>query len=142
MVMNQKPTGRALSMPAGLFWGGAVSLVITIISAAILAKLLDAEILAWENVGYGVMALLLLSTVSGAVTAYSKIKRQRLITCLLSGVIYLGILMSITALFFGGQYDSVGVTAVLVLGGSCAAGLLGMRNGGGGKRKKSIMRNR
>ncbi len=142
MVTNQKPTGRASSMPAGLLIGAAGSLIITLIAAFILAKLLDAETLPWENVGYGVMILLLLSSMVGALLAYGKIKRQRMMVCMLSGVIYFGILMSITALFFGGQYDSVGVTALLILGGCGSVGLLGMREKRAGKRKKITQHHR
>lgn len=136
MVANQKPTGRATSMPVGLTYGEGVSLGVTLISAAILAKLVDLEKLPWENIGYGIIVLLLLASFSGAMTAYAKIKRQRILVCLISGAIYFGTLLSITALFFGGQYEAVGVTALLVLGGSAAAGLLGLRTGGSGKRHK------
>lgn len=133
MVVNQKPTGRAMSMPAGLAFGAFTSLGVTLLAAAVLAKLVDMEKLAWENIGYGIMILLLLASFCGAMAAFAKIKRQRLLVCAVSGAVYFGILLSITALFFGGQFDSVGVTAVLVLVGSAAAGLLGLR---GGRRRK------
>ncbi len=136
MVVNQKPTGRAASMPAGLAIGAAVSLGITLVFAAVLAKLVDMEKLPWENIGYGIIALLLSASFSGAMTAYAKVKRQRIPVCLISGAIYFGMLLSITALFFGGQYEAVGVTALLVLGGSAAAGLLGLRTGESRKHHK------
>lgn len=142
MVVNQKPTGRALSMPAGLAFGGVISLGVTLITAAILAKLVDMEKLPWENIGYGITVLLLLASFSGAMAAYAKIKRQRLLVCAASGGIYFGILLSITAFFFGGQYEAVGVTAALVLSGSTAAGLLGLRDGRKGKRGKVRLPNR
>lgn len=138
MVNYHKPTGRALSMPAGLIYGAAVSLTITILSALLLAKMLDAEVIAWENVGYGIMILLLMSSTLGSLSACGKIKRQRLVVCALSGAIYFGLLMSITALFFGGQYEAVGVTAILILGGSTSAGLLGLQKERGGRRRNSI----
>ncbi len=136
MVANQKITVRASSMPAGLAVGGCVSLGTTLLLAAGLAKLVDMEILAWENIGYGIMLLLLLSSFLGAMTAFARIKRQRLLVCLVSGGIYLALLLSITALFFGGQYEAVGVTALLVLGGSGAAALLGLCGGKGRGRFK------
>ncbi len=37
---------------------------------------------------------------------------------------------------FGGQYSAVGTTALLVLAGSGAAALLGLRQGRGAKRTK------
>lgn len=125
-----------MSMPAGLAVGAAASLGMTLLSAAILAKLVDMETVAWENIGYGIVILLVLASFFGAMTAYAKIKRQRLLVCGVSGVIYFGILLAITALFFGGQYEAVGVTAGLVFGGSACAWLLGLRGGGSKNRKK------
>lgn len=128
--MNKKPTGRAVSIPAGLTWGGIVSLGSTLLFAAVIAKLLDMEKITWENVGYGVMCILLAASFLGAEFAYGKIKRQRIVVCLMSGLVYFVILLCITALFFGGQYEAVGVIFALVIGGSGCAGILGMREKG------------
>ncbi len=127
MVMDRKPTGRTSSMAGGLTAGGCVSLTTTLAAVALLAKLVDMERVAWENVGYGIAAALLLSSYLGAITAYGKIRRQRLMVCTAAGAVYFGILLSVTALFFGGQYEAVGVTAALVFGGSTTAGLIGLR---------------
>lgn len=135
MVINQKPTGRASSIQAGLVFGAVISLSATMLAAVVLAKLIESEKMPWESVGYGILALLLISSFLGSVSAYSKIKRQRLMVCLLSGFIYFGILLSITALLFGGQYEAVGETAALVFAGSGTAGLLGLKEKRGGKRK-------
>ena len=136
MVTNRKVSGKAYSLPAGLAYGTVISLGITLVSAAVIGKLVDMEKMSWENVGYGVMVLLLAASFLGAVAAYGKIKRQRLPVCLLSGLLYYGTLLLITALFFGGQFEAVGVTAALVLAGSGTAGLIGMRESRGGKKRK------
>lgn len=142
MTTNRKPTGTAVSIPAGLAAGSIVSLAVTCVSTAVLAKLVDSEKLPWENIGYGIAIMLMLSSFCGAMTAFRKIKRQRLMVCMASGGIYFAMLLSATALFFGGQYEAVGVTALLVLGGSLSAGLLGLRGGKGrpGSRKRSSHR--
>ena len=44
--------------------------------------------------------------------------------CLLTGVCYYLALLAMTALFFGGQYSALGVTALAVLAGSGGAALL------------------
>lgn len=142
MVTNRKPTGRASSMPAGLLFGAAVSMTITLLSAAVLAKLTAAEVIEESRIGYGVMIMLLAASFVGAMGAYFKIKRQRLAVCALSGVIYFLMLLCITALFFGGQYEAVGVTGALVLGGSLTAGILGSVPKRGGKRGKIKLPNR
>lgn len=136
MVVNQKVTGRASSMPGGLAFGAAISVGLTLLIAGILTWLVSEEKLAWENIGYGIMVLLLISSFAGALAAYGRIKRQRMLVCGIAGVVYFGILLSLTALFFGGQYDGMPVTALLILGGSAAAGLLGLGGNRGGKRRK------
>ena len=136
MVVNRKPTGRAMSIPAGLAVGGICSLSMTLLLTAVLAKLIETEAVGEENIGYGVMVILVLSAFIGALAAFGRVKRQRMLVCGASGLVYFGILMSMTALFFGGQYSSVGLTALLVILGCMAAGLLGLWQGRGGKRKK------
>lgn len=142
MVVNQKVTGKAVSVPMGLLIGCGVSMGMTLAAAAALAKLLDSERLAWENVGYGIEATLILASFCGAMTACGKIKRQRLVVCGVSAVLYFSLLLAITALFFGGQYETVWLTAILILVGSGGAALLGLRGEGKGRRKKIKIRNR
>lgn len=140
-MTNGKRTGRTMSMPAGLAVGGVTSLTITLAGTAALAWLIHREVMAMENVGYGIMCLILAASFLGAVTAFRKIRRRRVLVCTGAGVVYLGILLAITALFFGGQYSAVGVTSLLVLCGSLCAGLLGLRQGRGvGRRKIKLSR--
>lgn len=136
MTVNRKPTGRASAMPAGLAIGGLSSLVLTLLGASILAKLVEAEMMKESSIGYGVMIMLLLASYLGAMMSFWRIKRQRMVVCLASGAIYFVILLGITALFFGGQYSAVGVTALLVFCGSGVAALLGLRENRGGNRRK------
>lgn len=136
MVVNRKVTGKASSMPAGLAVGGSVSLGLTVLLAAVIAKLVDSGKLAEESIGYGVMGLLLCASMAGALAAHGRIKRQRLLVAALSGLVYMATLLAITALFFGGQYEAVGVTALLVFGGSMVTALLGTGPKRGGKRRK------
>lgn len=142
MKGTQKLTGRAMSMPGGLAAGAAVSLAVTLFSAALIANMVDTGRLPEEKIGYGIMVLLLAASFLGAVVANGRIKRQRLMVSMLSGGIFFLILLSITALFFGGQYSGVGVTAGLILAGSGAAALLGLRQGRGGKRPKTKLKYR
>lgn len=141
-MATQKITGKASSVPVGLFYGAITSMGTTLLIAGILAKLIDGEAMAWENIGYGIMLLLLLASFLGANVASGKIKRQHLLICLMSGMTYMAILLSITALFFGGQYDGIWVTLLLVLGGSLSAALLRTHEKRGGKRYKKSMRPR
>ncbi len=136
MVVNQKNTGRALSMPKGLAWGAATSLAITIAGTAFVSRLIHSETIEESAIGYAVMGMLLLGAYLGALVAINKIKRQRLAVCMISGGIYLVMLLGITALFFGGQYEAVGVTACLIFGGSFLAVLSEKRPGRRGKGRR------
>ena len=112
--------GKAASMPVGFFLGGVASLVVTIVTSGILAWLVISQKISENQIGYGVMVLLILASFSGAEVSYRKIKRQRLVVSMVAGVIYFGILLSMTAFFFGGQYNAVGESALMVL---CGCGL-------------------
>lgn len=142
MVLNHKPTGRAVSMPAGLMFGAFISMGMTVLAVGLIAKLVGSEYIKETQIGYGIMVTLLASSFFGALAAAGKIKRQRLMVCALSGLIFFLTLLSITALFFGGQYEAVGVTAILVLGGSLLAVLAGGRSESRGKGRKIRKANR
>ena len=139
MTMNHKPSGRAASIPVGLASGAIASLAVTILGSAIIAKLVDAEILDEEKIGYGIMVLLLVASWMGAVVSYSRIKRRRMLICMLSGAVYMLTLLAITALFFGGQYSGVGATLLMVLCGAVLAVLPAFnQNNRAGKKKIKI----
>ena len=136
MTVNRKPTGRALPLPAGLLWGLLWSIVLSIAGALITGKLVDSEVLPEKGIGYGAMVTLLVSSFAGAKCAVGKVKRLRIQVGLASGVIYLLTLLAATALFFGGQYSAVGVTALLIFGGSMLASLPERERRGGKPARK------
>lgn len=124
MTVFSASGGKATSMPVGFFLGGVASLAVTIVTSGILAWLVISQKLPENQIGYGVMVLLALASFSGAKVSYRKIKRQRLVVSMVAGAIYFGILLSMTALFFGGQYNAVGESALMVLCGCALAFLL------------------
>ena len=135
MVTQRKATGRASSLPAGLAWGALVSLGLTLIGSGVVAFLVHRGTMAVNSIGYGAMVILVLSALSGAWMAFKKIKRLRLQVCLISGGIYYLMLLGMTMLFFGGQFQGMGVTALMVACGSILAILGGFSKGRGGKRR-------
>ena len=124
MTINQKPTGRASSMAAGLTIGAIASLCVTVLICAIGAHMISTEILPQNQIGYCAITALLSATIMGAAVASGKIKRRKVMVCLLSGLIYICTLLALTALLFGGQYQGIGVTLITVGIGSIAATLL------------------
>ncbi len=136
MVVNRKVTGRASSMAGGLAMGGLVSLGATVLGAAGIAWLVNSGRLSGAHMGYSIMVLLTLGAWMGAMVAAGRVKRRRVLVCAGAGIIHFLILMSITALFFGGQYSGVEVTALMVLCGASLAILPGFRRPKGGKLPK------
>lgn len=124
MVVNQKVTGRASSVPAGLATGALTGLAITLIISYLAAFMASRELLNRDMFGYCAMAVLILASFVGAKVAVAKIKKMPLQMAAASGLVLYVLLLSMTALFFGGQYDAMGVTLVLVLIGSGAGGIL------------------
>lgn len=125
MVMNRKPTGTAMSMPAGIGIGVALAAIMTMAGAAVLAWLVNGSVMPETGFGYGAMAVLLLSSLAGSWLAAILVKHQRLIVCLATGAVYFVLLLGLTAFCFGGQYQGVVPTAVLVTGGSLASAMVG-----------------
>lgn len=130
MVVNRKVTGTASAMPVGLAMGLGISLGATMLGCAVLAWLISQETVPQSGIGYGSVVILLVSSLLGAGVACGRIKRRRMLVCVLSGVCYFASLICITALFFGGQYQGMGVTALVILAGSLCIGLLGLRGDG------------
>lgn len=142
MTVNRRVTGRASTMPVGLTMAALASLGVTFAGAALTGYLISRDLLQESSIGYCAMALILLSSVTGAAVAVGKIKRQRVLVCGISGAIYFAVLLSMTALVFGGQYQGIGVTALLVLAGSVLVVLLGLRGEKKPKYRKRKISNR
>ena len=115
-------SGKTKSVPAGLALAAAVSLCVTAVISAGIAYFIHAETITWSQAGYWILGMLLAASFLGAKSAYAAVRRQRLLVSLLSGLVYWGLLLCVTALFFGGDYEAVGETAGIILAGTgCAA---------------------
>ena len=137
MFGNKKRSGTALSIPTGLGVGLLIGLSVTIAGAALTAWLIATEKIGEGSAGYAAMVILALSAGLGALTAVYLIKKQRLQVSMLSGVCYYLALLAMTALFFGGQYQGMGVSAIIVLAVCVVIAFLPLKNSQArGKRKK------
>ena len=138
MERKSRNGGRAKSIPAGLALGCVLSVGITVIFAGIVAKLIDLEKMKETAIGYSALGILLAASYLGCVTAGEAIKHRKAMVCGLGALIYYLILVSATALFFGGEYRGMGVTALVVLCGGVLAFMTTARKGreGSGKRKR------
>ena len=129
METAKKVRGTALSMPKGIALGTLISVMITALLAAVLAWLLMTDKIKKEASGYLMMGIPMLASFLGSWMSAAKIKRRWMLVCSITGGIYFLSLLAVTAICFGGNYQSVGVTGLLVLGGSLLSGMLGLTKG-------------
>lgn len=128
----------AKSMPIGLALGVVLGLILTIGGAVLTSYLIISGKIGEQAMGYCAIIIILLSSSIGALLAACLVKRRWLVVCLGVGGIYYLLLLAITALFFGGQYQGMGVTALAVLGGCGAVGLLGLNHGNRPQKRRKI----
>ncbi len=131
-----KRNGKSVSITKGMVLSGIVSTGMTTFAALLLAFMLDKEHITWQQAGYWIMGILFLSSFMGAKTATTAISYHQLVVSCMSATLYMGILLSITALFFGGNYESVAVTAGIVIAGSGCAAMLSLPRKHSGRKIK------
>lgn len=138
MAMNRKISGRPKTLPAGILLGWLGSLSVTLAGAAILAYLISGEKISQNGIGVWSMIVLILACALGCWIAAALTKSRRLMVCGVTAAIYYLSLIGMTALFFGGQYEGMGVTALAVLAGAVIVILLGIVTNKQGKHKVKI----
>lgn len=125
------------SIPKAIGLSLIISATITVLGTVAGAYLIQKEMILQENMGIVVIAVLTLGSAAGAFAAMYTAKRMKLQTSILSGVSYYILLLSMTALFFGGQYDGIVATALAIISGCSIAALLNILPN---KRGKSFKR--
>ena len=111
--MNKKWFGIPICAGIGML----ISLTVTLIGCAIMSSLILAEKLGEGSVAASTVVIRLLASIVGAWIATMISKQQRLQVALLSGVLYYLALLATTALSFGGQYQGLGISALIVFAG-------------------------
>lgn len=125
MTSSKRVTGTAVRMPIGIMWGTVLGLTVTGVLSAVLAWLVIRDVLSERTLGYSAMGIVLLSVIMGAWFTGVRIKRRWVLVSCVTGVVYYTILLLCTAIFFGGNYQGMGVTAAIVLLGSLLTGIIG-----------------
>lgn len=124
----KRATGTAVPMAIGMISGVGLGLITTILLSGLVAYLVLTEKLQETSVGYCAAIILASSVGLGCLIATVLIKRMLMQVCIGVGGSYYGMLLVITALFFGGNYRGMGVTALVVFGTALAVGLLKLHN--------------
>ena len=132
--MKKSPVKHtAKPIPVGIGLGLALAWFISIIGVGVTALLIHSEAIPENGMGYGIVITLIVACIIGALFSVSKIQRLRLQMAMLFGVVYYLSLLGTNALFFGGQYSGMGVTALVVFGACSAVAFMGLS---GGKTRK------
>ena len=136
-MKKQHQKNIATSIPVGISWGLTFGFSIILLGSITIAKLLDTLVIQWIQAGYWIMGMLFAASFLGGKTAIMAMKHQRILVSFMAGLLYWGILLCITALFFGGDFSAVWVTAGIILAGCGSAALI---TGSKGKKNRKKVR--
>lgn len=140
MVINQKVTGTAKSMPIGLLYGWIAEIGISSLCCFILSAMIIRGTIQWNGVGYVIIGILIAASYVGALVSFHFIKRRRLLVCGLSGTLFLCTLVCASVLLFNSDFSSLGVSCALVLCGCMLEIVLGKQNAVRSYKKKKKTR--
>ena len=139
MTLKKLTTERTI-IPLGLGIGLLISMLLTIAGTAVCAWLILAERIGESSIGLFATIMVILASAAGAFAAAYIVKKLRLPMCLLSGLCYFVTLLCTTALFFGGQFQGIGIGALAVLAGCVPIAFLPTKNSRVGKWRKKAYR--
>lgn len=137
MVNHSKRMRKHAAMPVALGYGALISMGMILLGTAIMAQMIDREIMGADKKDYGIMILLIAATYLGSKTAYTRFGEKRFLISVLSGLTVFCLLLGITAVFFGGQFKGIGPNMILILCG-CGLAALPRKEGRSTGRKRKI----
>ncbi len=131
--MLKHQTGRRPNWGKAVVKGTVTALVSAFLCAAILAKLVDSEVIKMEQIGYGILIGHLLAVFMGTKVAIGGAGKEGLYAACATGAGYYLALLIVGGLFFGGSFAGLGVTLLLTtlatLGAVLTGGEKRMRKG-------------
>ena len=120
----------------GMTAGITGSALTTLMSTAIFSWMISKKVIPEEHVIYCTVVILLISAITGSEIVISKCdKKAAMGIC--SGIVYLAMMLIVTTIFFGAQYQRIGVTTIIVLVGCVLAAMLTKSDRKNHKFKKS-----
>ena len=142
MDLKQIRVTKGNSMASKLALGAAVCIGVTVLCAAVGAAMISSGRIPESTMSYGALGTLALSSMAGALAGGWKIQEKRLYLCLLVAAVYVALLLAITATFFGGQYEGVGLSVIMAILGAFGAAIVGQGRGNGRNLRKSKIKHR
>lgn len=108
-------------------FGAGISMAITVILAMVNAWMICSEKMPEKTIGYGVMLIILVSSYMGSLIACKMHGTNKLATTMITGGIYMAVLLVMGVLLFDGTLTAVGETSLLVLCGCVLAAMWSSR---------------
>ncbi len=119
------------SVPGSIALGAAVSMGVSLLGAGLAGYLLHRQTIGEGSIPAAALVITALASVLGSWLAAARAGRMRVQVCLLTGLAYFLLLLSMTALFFDGRYQGLALGAGVILAGSalpCLAMLKGKKS--------------
>lgn len=120
--------------------GIVTSMLVLSAVLALIAILIKADIMDETGLGYYIVFGHLLAIITGCRIAIAERKENKLITCLLLGAVYCTLMLLMTAIFFGAQYQGVPATMIVMISGCVLAALVNKNGMKAGKTRRSKKR--
>lgn len=98
--------------------GTIAGILILVGSTALLSTLVLNGVIPEAKISYCNLGIIILAAFFAAVIACKNTAEKRSIICMITGAVIFCVLLLTTALFYGGQYNGVGETGLLILCGS------------------------
>ena len=137
--MLKQQTGHSPSVGKAILSGTSTGAATAFLGAAVLAKLLDMEVMKMENAGYGILVIHLMAVFLGVRTTLSRAGKAGIWVAAATGASYFLLLLAVNALFFQGEFTGMGVTLLLIAAATAGAVLTeGKRSGKRGRRHYKI----
>lgn len=134
MALKNKAVQRNLSLPfavlTGIVCGGAVALLGSVVLTSLIVK----ESVEISALSYGIIFILLVSTLIGGIVVTHKVNEKQLVAAFVYALCSIAMLFGINALFFDGSYSRILPTVISVLTGSVGAAFL--KKGTSGRKTK------
>ncbi len=138
MKIKRKNRNKELSLPLGIGLGLLICVILTLAGTAAISHLTLTEKIGEQSITIWSKVILFIAVLIGAWGAVSATKQKRLQVSLLTGGIYNLLLLSMTAMFFGGRYQGVGITLLVVLAASAFVAFMPAKIKHNPKRRKRV----
>ena len=121
---------KAVRLPISIAVDTAVGMIGALSGAAVLATMIINGKIGENSMRYGCLAVLAVSAVLGSLIAALTASERKIIAATAVGASMFAVLISCTALFFGGQYSGIAVTLLLTVGIGLCVGIISSKKKG------------